>query len=82
MGGAILTFAGGGVSVCPGRFFAKQDMMLVVAMMVSRFDIEFVKWTHRDGTPSDRPAENDVRWSGGASVPPDREMRVRMTRLW
>ncbi|KAK0724413.1 cytochrome P450 [Lasiosphaeris hirsuta] len=73
---------GGGVSVCPGRFFAKQDMMLVVAMLVSRFDIEFVRWTNRDGTPSDRPAQNDVRWSGGASVPPDREMKVILKRLW
>ncbi|KAK1750472.1 putative cytochrome P450 E-class, group IV [Echria macrotheca] len=73
---------GGGVSICPGRFFAKQEIMLTAAMLVSRFDIEFVEWTTLDGSPSDRPAQNDVRWSGGASVPPDRDMKVRWRRRW
>ncbi|KAK4442863.1 putative cytochrome P450 E-class, group IV [Podospora aff. communis PSN243] len=73
---------GGGVSICPGRFFAKQEIMLTVALLVSRFDIDFVGWIKKDGSPSDRSAENDVRWSGGASVPPDRDMRVTFTRLW
>jgi len=57
-------------------------MMLTVAILVSRFDIEFVEWTQLDGSPSDRPAKNDVRWSGGAAVPPDRDMKVRWKRLW
>ncbi|KAK0648463.1 cytochrome P450 [Cercophora newfieldiana] len=74
---------GGGASICPGRFFAKQEIMLTVALVVSRFDIEFVGWVNKeDGSPSDRPAENDVRWSGGASVPPDRDMQVLFKRLW
>ncbi|KAK0620784.1 cytochrome P450 [Immersiella caudata] len=73
---------GGGVSICPGRFFAKQEIMLTVALLVSRFDIDFVGWVNKDGSPSDRPAENDVRWSGGASVPPDRDMKVTFKRLW
>lgn len=74
---------GGGVSICPGRFFAKQEMMLTIALLVSRFDIEFVGWLNKeDGTPSDRPAENDPRWSGGAAVPPDRDMKVLFKRLW
>jgi len=74
---------GGGVSICPGRFFAKQEIMLTVAMLVYRFDIEFIAWLNKeDGTPSDRPAENDVRWSGGASMPPDRDMQVLFKRMW
>jgi hypothetical protein len=56
--------------------------MLTVALLVSRFDIDFVGWVKKDGSPSDRSAENDVRWSGGASVPPDRDMRVTFKRLW
>jgi hypothetical protein len=56
--------------------------MLTVALLVSRFDIEFVRWVNKDGSPSDRPAENDARWSGGASVPPDRDMLVTFKRLW
>ena len=74
---------GGGVSVCPGRFFAKQEIMLTVAMLVDRFDMRFVRWVRKeDGAPSDRPAQDDVRWSGGASVPPDRDMEVLFTRRW
>jgi len=73
---------GGGIPVCPGRFFAKQEMMLAVALVVARFEVEFVGWINHDGTPSDRPAQNDAHWSGGASVPPDRDMSVRWKRLW
>lgn len=69
--------------MCPGRFFAKQEMMMTVALMVSRFDIEFVEWTHlEDGSHSDRPAQNHPSFIGGASVPPDRDMKVRWKRLW
>ncbi|KAK0614725.1 cytochrome P450 [Immersiella caudata] len=73
---------GGGAPICPGRFFAKQEMMLTVATLVSRFDIEFAGWTYMDGSPSDSPAENDGRWAGSATVPPDRDMRIRWKRLW
>ncbi|GAB1311915.1 hypothetical protein MFIFM68171_02125 [Madurella fahalii] len=73
---------GGGVSICPGRFFAKQEIMLAIAIMVSRFNVEFLGWVNRDGTPSDRPALNDVRWSGGAAQPPDRDMKVLLKRVW
>jgi hypothetical protein len=68
--------------MCAGRFFAKQEIMMTVALLVSRFDVEFIEWTMLDGRPSDRPAEDDERWSGGASVPPDRDMKVRWKRLW
>ncbi|VBB84294.1 Putative Cytochrome P450 E-class, group IV [Podospora comata] len=73
---------GGGISICPGRHFAKQEIMLTTAIIVARFDLELVEWVNKDGTPSDRPAQNDVKYAGAASVPPDREMRVRFTRRW
>jgi len=74
---------GGGVTICPGRFFAKQEVMLTVAILVSRFDVEFDAWTNlEDGSVSDRPARNDAWFSGSAAMPPDRDMRVRMRRLW
>ncbi len=56
--------------------------MLIVAMIVASFDIEFVEWTKRDGSPSDRGPQNDPHYSGGASMPPDRDMKVRWKRLW
>ncbi|KAH6689456.1 cytochrome P450 [Plectosphaerella plurivora] len=73
---------GGGATVCAGRHFAKQEIMLGVAVMVSRFDIEFVEWTMLDGGVSEREARGDVRYVGAAAVPPDRDMRVRWRRQW
>ncbi|KAF6816753.1 hypothetical protein CPLU01_13771 [Colletotrichum plurivorum] len=72
---------GGGVSICPGRFFAKQEIMLAVAMIVSRFDVEFVEWVKYDGTTSDRPAADDKTAIGSGAVSPDRDMRVRWRRI-
>lgn len=56
--------------------------MLTVAMMVSRFEIEPVGWVKMDGTESDREARNDMHWAGGAGVPPDRDFKVSIRRLW
>ncbi len=55
---------------------------MTVASVVARFDVEFVEWTKLDGTPSDRPAQNDALHAGEAAMPPDREMKVRWKRLW
>ena len=68
--------------MCPGRFFAKHEIMLTMGLLASRFDIEFVNWTMLDGSRSDRPAQNDARWAGAVGVPPDRDMTVRWKRLW
>jgi len=73
---------GGGVSMCPGRFFAKQEIIITLAMLVAKFDVEFVEWTMADGRPSDRPARNDATRTGSVGVPPDRDMKVRLKRLW
>jgi hypothetical protein len=64
--------------MCPGRHFAKQEILLAVAIMVTKFDIEFVEWKNFDGTKSDRPAEDDKRFAGFIAMSPDREMEIRM----
>ncbi len=56
--------------------------MLTIAMLVSKFDWEFVEWVKMDGTPSDRPPRNDPKYTGAAGVPPDVDMKVRMKRRW
>lgn len=56
--------------------------MLTIAMLASRFDMEFIRWEKMDGTRSDRPARGDPHYAGAAGVPPDRDMRVRWKRLW
>ncbi|KAI1073514.1 cytochrome P450 [Whalleya microplaca] len=73
---------GGGTPICPGRHFAQAEIFTMVGLVVSRFDIEFVRWTKLDGSPSDRPAENDPRYSAAGSAPPDRDMMIRWKRIW
>ncbi|KAM7202949.1 cytochrome p450 family protein [Naviculisporaceae sp. PSN 640] len=73
---------GGGVGMCPGRVFAKQEIMITWATWVSRFEFEFIEWLQLDGRKSDRPAENHIKYRGSAAVPPDRDMRIRWKRIW
>jgi len=73
---------GGGVPICPGRQFAKNEVFTMLGILVDRFEMEFVRWTKADGSPSDRPAESDQRFSGIGSLPPDRDMIVRWKRIW
>lgn len=73
---------GGGTGVCPGRYFAKQEILVTIAAILARFEIEFVEWTHlSDGTRSEREAMNDEHY-GGATMHPDRDARIRWRRLW
>jgi cytochrome P450 len=41
---------GGGITMCPGRHFAKLEIMGTLALLVTRFDIEVVGWVKHDGT--------------------------------
>jgi hypothetical protein len=68
--------------MCPGRHFAKQEIMLAVAAVVVRFDMDFVEWVQSDGLPADRPAQNDKRYVGAAGIPPDLEMTILWRRRW
>ena len=40
---------GGGVNYCPGRFLAKQEMFVFVALVINRFDIELAEEGLQDG---------------------------------
>ncbi|KAK1758041.1 cytochrome P450 [Echria macrotheca] len=72
---------GGGISMCPGRHFAKQEIMAALAIMVTTFDIEMIEWVTMDGkSKSDRPPRDDLTHSGSAALPPDRDMKVRWRR--
>ncbi|KAK2037424.1 cytochrome P450 [Colletotrichum somersetense] len=73
---------GGGSSICPGRVFAKQEIIMTLAALVTRFEIELLEWTHSDGSRSERPAKNDLSYIGAVGIPPDRDMKVRWKRLW
>ncbi|KAI1842734.1 hypothetical protein JX265_005061 [Neoarthrinium moseri] len=70
---------GGGSIICPGRFFAKQEILTAVALIVTSFDIEFVKNVHLGGRPSERgPGLENCESRGIISL--DRDVMVRMRR--
>jgi len=71
---------GGGHPICPGRYLAKQEILTATALLVSKFEFQVIGWTKLDGSPSDRPAEGDLRYSGVGAQPPDRDLKVRMKR--
>lgn len=73
--------SGGGISICAGRNFAKPEVLLTVAMILSNFDIEFVEWLNLDGSPSDRPALDNTGYANAVATPPDREMKTRWRRI-
>ena len=71
---------GGGTSMCPGRFFAKQEVLIAVAIFIWKFEVEFVEFITMDGKKSDRGPELDIRNVGAGAVVPDRDLRVRLRR--
>ncbi|KAL2016801.1 hypothetical protein VTK56DRAFT_2970 [Thermocarpiscus australiensis] len=72
---------GGGIGMCPGRNFAKPEVLLAAAMIVSRFEVEFVQWLKPDGSASERPAQDDKNYANSVAAVPDREMKVRWRRI-
>lgn len=63
--------------MCPARHFAKQEIMIAVAIVLAKYDIELVEWTFMDGTRSEKRAEDNRQFVGAIAMPPDRDMRVR-----
>jgi hypothetical protein len=67
--------------MCPGRHFAKQEIMSTLAIIVTTFDVEMIEWVSFDGkSKSDRPAKDNLKNSGSAALPPDRDIKVRWRR--
>ena len=65
--------SGGGVRMCPGRFFAKNQMMAALAMICTKFDIELrmsAGW---------KP-ERNARYYPVGALPPKGEIPFRIWR--
>ncbi|KAK7954977.1 cytochrome P450 [Apiospora saccharicola] len=73
---------GGGAAMCPGRQFARLEILITVALLVSKFDIESLEWMFPDGRESDRRGKPDESVTGSGVLRPDRDMKVRWKRLW
>ena len=61
---------------------AKQEVFMTLALLVARFDIEFVEWASFEGKRTEEPPCDDPKYSGAIAMPPDREMKIRWKRLW
>jgi hypothetical protein len=65
---------GGGVKICPGRFFAKSEMVASAAMMLRFFEMEPV-----DPVAASKVGPSMTYFPFGA-LPPDRKVAVRIRR--
>lgn len=65
--------------MCPGRHFAKQEVLLTIAALLTGFEIDLVEWTNPDGSSSDREPVNDETYTG--TMPPDRDAKIRLKRM-
>ena len=70
---------GGGNHMCPGRVFAKQEVLAAFAMVLLRYEFDFVDWVNPLSKDKKarfpQPKEGHV---GVGVMLPDRDMRVRM----
>ena len=78
-GGKMFPY-GGGIFLCPGRNFAKQEIMAAIALMLLKFDFEALGYVKMDGSRSDRGPRRDEAFAGSGVTPPDRDLRVRLKR--
>ncbi|KAK3314442.1 hypothetical protein B0H66DRAFT_626942 [Apodospora peruviana] len=60
---------------------AESEIMVTLAIMTTTFDVEMVEWVRLDGKiKSDRPAQDDMKYSGSAAMQPERDLKVRWRR--
>lgn len=71
---------GGGKTICPGRVFARQEIMAAVAMMMLTFDFEFLEYVDHEGKSSPSfPGLRDML-PGSVAMNPKGDLKVRATR--
>lgn len=71
------------MTICPGRHMAKREIMSAIATIVVNFDIELLDYIMADGSDekSDRLPLDDTWYGGFGSMEPDREVKIRWTRI-
>ncbi|KEF56519.1 uncharacterized protein A1O9_06706 [Exophiala aquamarina CBS 119918] len=86
--GKFFPFGGGGY-ICPGRVFAKQEILIALAMLLMQFEIKFVEYlgTDKTGTtvglgtqPSGFPRVKR-QYAGNGTLLMDGDIRVQLRRL-
>ena len=77
--GRMIPF-GGGKPHCPGRVFAKQEVLGAVAMLLLTFDFEVVGFEDAEGRETTRFPRLKPVMSGATVIPPGGDMNVKITR--
>ena len=79
---------GGGYSLCPGRHLAKIEILLVVALLSSKYDFEIVEqpsWKSKVsgvfGSTEDRGPELDMKYFGMGLLPPKNKVLAKIRRV-
>ena len=71
---------GGGKTICPGRIFARQEMMAAVAMVLLTFEFDFVSYTDQNGLETSKfPGLRDT-FPGSAVMVSKGDMKVNIER--
>ncbi|OCL09863.1 cytochrome P450 [Glonium stellatum] len=71
---------GGGKSICPGRVFAKQEVLGSVAMMLLAFEFDVVGFVDEQGRSKKHFPTLRNTFSGSGVMPTDGDIRVKMRR--
>jgi len=71
---------GGGRTICPGRVFAKQEVLAAVAIVLLDFDIEALGYLDQNGNAVENfPGLRDA-YQGTAITVMDGDIKVRMKK--
>jgi cytochrome P450 len=68
---------GGGKATCPGRYYAKQEILAAVALFLASFDFEVLHFVTPDGSVSERGPEVGNEARGVARINHDLLVRMR-----
>jgi len=69
---------GGGATMCPGRFFARQEILISVAVMVLKYDFEAIEVIDKKGRVVIGELEYDRAGAGFGALHPDGDLRCRI----
>ncbi|KAK3721691.1 hypothetical protein LTR37_002856 [Vermiconidia calcicola] len=71
---------GGGRTICPGRVFAKQEALGALAMVLLRFEFEFLGFVDKSGKATDNFVKPGSNFPGSGALMPGGDMKVKVLR--
>jgi Cytochrome P450 len=72
---------GGGKTICPGRVFAKQEVLAAVALTLLEFDLQGLGYVDQKGMSTEKFPCFVQAFSGSGVIAMDGDVKVRMKRI-